>query len=56
MAQTEKLLKDCLTSLSELSKEELLDEVQQLLLSLAERSNNPVKDLTLLRNYYNTNK
>jgi hypothetical protein len=56
MTQTEKLLQDCLESLSNLSKQELLEETEQLLLSLAERSNNPVKDLTLLRNYYNTNK
>lgn len=56
MTLTEKLLKDCLESLSKLSKEELLQETEQLLLSLSERSKDPVNDLALLSDYYNTNK
>ena len=53
MNTPEQLLKECLESLSNLSKERLLEETEQLLLSLTERSNTPLRDLTRLKDYYN---
>ena len=49
------LLEECLDSLSKLPKDRLLEETEQLLLSLTERSKNPLRDLSRLKNYY-TNK
>ena len=46
------LLQECLENLSKLSKERLLEETEQLLLSLTESSSTPLKDLTLLSDYY----
>ncbi len=56
MNTQEQLLQECLESLSELSKEELLNEAKNLLLTLSERSSDPISDLSLLIKYYNTNK
>ena len=55
MNTKEQLLEECLESLSKLSKERLLEETEQLLLSLNERSKSPLRDLLRLKNYY-TNK
>ena len=55
MNTKEQLLEECLEGLSKLSKERLLEETEQLLLSLTERSQKPLKELSLLRDYY-TNK
>tara|TARA_R100000951_G_scaffold85979_1_gene73697 strand:- start:139 stop:306 length:168 start_codon:yes stop_codon:yes gene_type:complete len=55
MNTQEQLLEECLESLSKLSKERLLEETEQLLLSLTEKSKNPLRDLSRLKNYY-TNK
>lgn len=56
MNTQEQLLKECLESLSNLSKERLLEETEQLLLSLTEKSNNPLRTLTRLKDYYTNNK
>lgn len=56
MNTQEQLLKECLESLSNLSKERLLEETEQLLLCLTERSKTPLKDLTRLKDYYTNNK
>lgn len=53
MNTQEQLLKECLESLSKLSKERLLEETEQLLLSLIEKSNTPLRNLTRLKDYYN---
>ena len=53
MNTQEQLLSQCLENLSKLSKERLLEETEQLLLSLTERSNEPLRTLSNLRNYYN---
>ena len=55
MNTQDQLLENCLQSLSKLSKKRLLQETEQLLLSLTERSQNPLRDLSRLKNYY-TNK
>ena len=55
MNTKEQLTKECLESLSKLSKERWLEETEQLLLSLTEKSQNPLRDLLRLKNYY-TNK
>tara|TARA_Y100000385_G_C13017641_1_gene604615 strand:- start:62 stop:229 length:168 start_codon:yes stop_codon:yes gene_type:complete len=55
MNTQDQLLENCLESLSKLSKERLLEETEQLLLSLTEKSENPLRDLSRLKNYY-TNK
>ena len=52
MKTKEELLQECLENLSKLSKERLLEETEQLLLSLTESSSTPLKDLTLLSDYY----
>jgi hypothetical protein len=52
MKTQQELLNQCLDNLSKLSKEKLLDETEQLLLSLTEKSNTPLKDLTQLLDYY----
>ena len=52
MNTQEQLLSQCLEALSELSKERLLEETEQLLLSLAESSNEPLTTLLNLKNYY----
>lgn len=56
MNTQEQLLKECLESLSNLSKERLLEETEQLLLSITEKSNNPLRTLTRLKDYYTNNK
>ena len=56
MNTQEQLLQECLQSLSNLSKERLLEETEQLLLSLTERSNNSLTDLKRLKDYYSNNK
>ena len=53
MNTQEQLLSKCLESLSKLTKERLLEETEQLLLSLTERSNDPLRTLSDLKNYYN---
>ncbi len=55
MNTQEQLLSQCLESLSKLSKDRLLEETEQLLLSLTEKSNEPLKTLSNLKNYYNNN-
>ena len=55
MKTQEQLLSQCLESLSKLSKERLLEETEQLLLSLTEKSNEPLRTLSDLKNYYNNN-
>ena len=55
MNTQEQLLEECLESLSKLSKERLLEETEQLLLSLTEKSNEPLRTLSNLKNYYNNN-
>jgi len=52
MKTQQELLNQCLNNLSKLSKEKLLNETEQLLLSLTEKSNTPLKDLTQLLDYY----
>tara|TARA_R100001463_G_scaffold23149_2_gene55457 strand:+ start:509 stop:682 length:174 start_codon:yes stop_codon:yes gene_type:complete len=52
MNTQEQLLQECLENLSNLSKERLLEETEQLLLSLSERSDNPLRDLKRLKDYY----
>jgi len=56
MKTQEQLLEECLNSLSKLSKESLLEETKQLLLSLTERSENPLTDLSNLKDYYKQEK
>lgn len=56
MNTQEQLLKECLESLSNLSKERLLEETEQLLLSLTEQSNNPLQYAKMLKDYYTNNK
>ena len=56
MNTQEQLLKECLESLSNLSKDRLLEETEQLLLSLTESSKTPLRDLTRLKDYYTNNK
>lgn len=48
MKNQEQLLEQCLESLSKLSKEQLLEETKQLLLTLQERGG----DLTSLEDFY----
>ena len=52
MNTKEQLLQECLETLSKLSKERLLQETEQLLLSLTEKSNTPLRELTRLSDYY----
>tara|TARA_R100000773_G_scaffold647_2_gene1170 strand:+ start:762 stop:944 length:183 start_codon:yes stop_codon:yes gene_type:complete len=52
MNTKEQLLQECLETLSKLSKERLLEETEQLLLSLTERSNTQLRELTRLSDYY----
>ena len=55
MNTQEQLLKKCLESLSKLSKERLLEETEQLLLCLTERSETPLTELRGLSDYYTNN-
>tara|TARA_R100001480_G_scaffold104305_1_gene107077 strand:+ start:1608 stop:1775 length:168 start_codon:yes stop_codon:yes gene_type:complete len=52
MNTKEQLLEECLESLSKLSKERLLEETEQLLLCLTERSETPLTELRALSDYY----